>query len=167
MYVKYFLINIFRQICSSASLSLLLEGSSQPLIQSTAVTWTRCSHLLHSKCRKWIITFLPRQPLACVEVMIAFLSKPFLTGHVFSASHSCHFPVDNITGSVWTCHRFMCKISGAFVVPGPYNEIVMHKLYSPGANPLFFPAFLMSFLCKWKDGNEWGNVPLKSCASVM
>ena len=29
-----------------------------------------------------------------------FLSKPFLTGHVSSASHSCHLPMDGITGSV-------------------------------------------------------------------
>lgn len=63
MHVRCSLISIFWQICSSASLSLLLWGSSQPLIHSTSVIWSQCSHLLLVNVKN--ITFLYQQPL-CV-----------------------------------------------------------------------------------------------------
>ena len=62
---------------------------------------------------------------------------------------SCRY----ITSSVWRCHWFMCKVSGAFAVPGSYNAIVMHKLsFSWSKCPVFASVsyVLSTQMERWK-----------------
>lgn len=140
---QYFLANLFQCLTVFTFVRIFTTSHPQHFCHLKPVLSSPLS-----KCQKY---YLPLSAtFMCVEVMFAFLSKPFLTGRVFYASLSCHFPVANITSSVWRCHRFMCKISGAFAIPVPYNEIAVHKLLFSWSRP---PSSV--FLCPfYANGNK-------------